>query len=396
MHTEHLNRNKVRLISYLSFVLGFLDGFLIYILSSYFSIVSGEQSVGVFYFIGYAVLLGVLFFLHPLIRKIGKARTLYLSLGLSILCCALLTRLPVSYVSAAILLVFIVATNLTWVAQDILLESFSKDQVSGRIRGLYLTIMSAGILGAPFLSTMTLARFDYSGVFFVLLVGYTVVFLVSLIGFRSDNAVPYRKPELFGALKKMLREKNLFRIYHISLAMEFFYAMMIVYTPLHLLSLGFSWKDIGIIFTFMLLPFVLLQYPLGILADKKLGEKELIIGSLAIVLVATATLPFLGGGILLPWIVFLFLTRVGIAGIEVLRDSYFYKQIDGDDMDIIAFFRTARPVANILAALIAVPLLLVLPFFAIFFIVALMLFSALITSFFLRDTISEQEILSKV
>lgn len=391
MHSEYLKKNKIRLISFISLLVGFLDAFFIYILSTYFSVVSGSVNVGIFYFLGYGVLLIVLFYLQPLIRFMGKARVLYLSLGASVLASALLSAAsePVVAIGAALLL--IIASNITWVALDILLESFSQDRVSGSIRGLYLTIMNAGLLVAPFLSLKTLDHYSYGGIFLVLVIGYSLVFVLALIGFRSDNKVFQEKLRLRFTIKKMLGERNLIRIYHISFAMECFYALMIVYTPIYLRSLGYSWDQMGIIFTIMLIPFVVLQYPLGILADRYFGEKEMLIGSIAIVTVATFILPFLPADNALIWAVALFMTRIGIAGIEVLRDSYFYKQIDGNDMDVIAFFRTTRPLANIVGALLSAVALLFLPLWSVFFIVATMLFFSFIQACFLTDTVSVRD-----
>ena len=185
----------------------------------------------------------------------------------------------------------------------------------------------------------------------------------------------------------MLENRNLFRIYHISFAMEFFYALMIVYTPLYLHSLGYSWADMGILFTVMLVPFVLLQYPLGVLSDRFFGEKEMLFGSIAIATLATATIPFLEVSTFVIWGGVLFMTRVGIAGIEILRDAYFYKQIDGNDMDIIAFFRTTRPLANMTAAILSAGILLFLPLSNVFFVVAVMLFFSLWSAYLLSDTL---------
>lgn len=391
MTEENLQKNKIRLISLISFIIGFLDAFFIYVLSTYFSVVSGVTNVGIFYFLGYGGVLITLFYLQPLIRFMGKARILYLSLGMSICAAAILAVVTNQWVTLGVALFLIVTTNVTWVALDILLESFSKDHVSGTIRGLYLTIMNAGLLIAPFLSLQTLDRFSYDGIFLVLVVGYALVFVIALFGFRKDNHVFQEKLRFRETVKKMMQERNLLRIYHISFAMEFFYALMIIYTPIYLRSLGFSWSDIGIIFTVMLIPFVLLQYPLGVLADRYFGEKEMLIGSIVIVMAATLVLPFLPAGNLAVWGTALFMTRVGIAGIEILRDSYFYKQIDGDNLDVIAFFRTARPLANIVAAILSTLMLLLFPVWSVFFIVALMLFLALIETLFLKDTESARE-----
>lgn len=394
MHNEHYSRKKVNLISFVSFVLGFLDAFLIYILSSYFSELTGNDNVGIFYLIAYSGVLFSLLYLQPLIRIIGKARTLYLCLGVAILASALLTQMSITWFSVGIVLIFMVATNVMWVVLDILLEGFSKDQFSGRIRGLHLTVMNGGLLAAPFLSTVALERFHFEGVFFILIIGYIAVFLIALIGFRNDNVVSQERMHFLQTFRKVLRESNISRIYFISFAMEFFYAMMIVYMPLYLLSLGFSWNAIGIIFTIMLIPFVLLQYPLGILADKRFGEKELLVGSLFIVFVATSIIGFLDLRSLWVWGAILFLSRVGVAGVEVLRDSYFYKQIDGDRMDLIAFFRTTRPVANILAAILAALMFVIFPLKSVFFVVAFILFISIFVAFTLKDTKSEREMSS--
>ncbi len=392
MHSESFNKGKVRLVSLISFFVGFLDAFFIYILSTYFSFVSQSESVGIFYLVSFSGVFLSLFYLQPLVRIIGKARILSLSLGMSIVAAALLAIASATWMLIGAALLLVIATNVTWVALDILLESFSQDRVSGSIRGLYLTIMNAGLLAAPFLSLKTLEKYDYSGIFFVLVVGYAIVFLIALLGFRNHNKVFQEKLQLRVTMRKMIVNRNLLRIYHISFALEFFYALMIVYTPIYLRLLGYSWSEIGVLFTVMLIPFVLLQYPLGILADRYLGEKELLFGSITIALLATGSLPFLSEATLVVWGAVLFATRVGIAGIEILRDSYFYKQIDGNDMDIIAFFRTARPLANIVAALISVVILFFFPLQSIFFVVALMLCFSLFQAYSLQDTQSMREV----
>ncbi len=391
MHKEYLNKKKVRLISLVSFLISFFDAFWIYTLSTYFSEFVQSDNVGIFYFLAFVGVLLSLFSLQSIIRKIGRARMLYFSLGLGILFSSLLTHFPPSWFTILLALLFIIINNIIWVSLDILLEGFSSDGMAGRIRGLHLTIVNAGFLIAPFLATYVLHSYQFEGIFFVLSVGYMIAFLISLLGFRNDNNLSNEGLKLFQTIKKMFKEANLFRIYFVSFAMEFFYAMMIIYTPIHLLNLGFSWNDIGIILTIMLIPFVLLQYPLGLLADKRLGEKELLLVSIMIVIVSTGYLPFIHTHSILVWGIALFVTRIGIAGIEVLRDAYFYKQIDGDDTDVIAFFRTSRPVANIIGTGIATFLLIFFPLQSVFFAIVVVMIIALIFVIFLDDTKGEDE-----
>jgi MFS-type transporter involved in bile tolerance (Atg22 family) len=142
----------------------------------------------------------------------------------------------------------------------------------------------------------------------------------------------------------------------------------------------------------MLIPFVLIQYPLGVLADRKTGEKEFLIGAIALAGLSTAFIPWIDAPDILLWCGILFMTRLGIAAIEVLRDSYFYKRIDGGDLDIIAFFRTSGPFSNIVAAIFIGLWLLFLPLSSVFLLPAFILLLALIPAFLLEDNVSEREV----
>lgn len=391
MHKENFNPNKIFFLSVVSFVLGFVDAFWMYTISTYFSEISGTNNVGIFYLIAFTGVFISLFYIQPIVSRIGRSRLLYFSLGLSILLLTFLTRLPPSWFSIALFLLFMVTNSIVWVALDILIEGFSSDGMAGRIRGLHLTIMNSGVLIAPFLASKVLDNFHFEGIFFVLGIGYMVVFLIALLSFRNDNITFHEHLKPWQTIQKMIREKNILYIYIISFALDFFYALMIVYTSLYLLSIGFSWTEIGIIFTIMLIPFVLLQYPLGAVADKRLGEKELLIVSIMIIIFSTASLPLIHSHNMWIWGAVLFLTRVGAAGIEILRDAYFYKQIDGDNTDLIAFFRTSRPVANILGAGIASLILVFLSLQSIFFVVVGVMIIALVATIFLEDTKGELE-----
>lgn len=182
------------------------------------------------------------------------------------------------------------------------------------------------------------------------------------------------------------------RIYWISFALEFFYALMIIYTPIYLLDLGMSWQQIGVIFTIMLVPFVLLQYPAGFLADKKTGEKELIIFAVVFMAFSTLSIFFFNSKSIFVWGAVLFATRIGAALVEILRDSYFYKQIDGRDVDIINFFRTATPFGYVFAALLSSLTLFFLPLKFVFVLIALVLFLSLYQAIKLKDNQSEKDI----
>jgi hypothetical protein len=89
------------------------------------------------------------------------------------------------------------------------------------------------------------------------------------------------------------------------------------------------------------------------------------------------------------------MTRIGAAIIEILRDSYFYKKIDGRDMDVISFFRTACSIGYISAAALSALLLVVFPMKYVFLLVAAATLAGLYPAFKLIDNKCEAELDAK-
>ncbi len=377
---------KVALVDIAVLIFGFIDTFYIYVASSYFADIIGSSNVGFFYLVSYIGSLVLFFCLQPIVRALGRARTLYLFLLLSLGLLALLTNTGPTYFSGVILLLFIITSSVLWVIFDILLEGFSDDSRTGSIRGLNLTMLNFGVLLAPFLATMTLETFDFHGVFLVMLILYIFLFLFCLIAFRHVTGTHLPKIAFWNAFALVLKEGDLWRSYLLSFALYFFYAVMIIYMPLYLLNHGFSFSEIGSLFTIMLIPFVLIQYPLGKLADIKYGEKEILVLSFIITLISVIVIALTETGSFWWWAGLLFVSRIGIAGVEIMKDTHFYRHISADEVDVISFFRTSLPVANIVVAALATGMLAFLPLVSVFYLTALVLFGALITSFFLVDS----------
>ncbi|MBU1778183.1 MFS transporter, partial [Patescibacteria group bacterium] len=282
--------------------------------------------------------------------------------------------------------------TLCLVELDVILESYSTDKKSGRIRGLHLTIMNTGFILGPLISTQLLRAYNFQAVFFAQFIIIFLAFIIAICNFRKVNHIFKPIISVSGLFKKILKRKNVIKIYCISLILEFFYFIMTVYMPIYLRSQGMDWKEIGIVFSFMLIPFVLLQYPTGFIADKKIGEKELIIASFLIMASATFSLYFIYSINIYVWAIILFITRIGASMLDVLRDSYFYKRIDGSDVDIIDFFKTSRPVGFIIASAISSILILFFPLKSVFILMAFIALSGLIPAFYLVDDKGEDEV----
>lgn len=130
----------------------------------------------------------------------------------------------------------------------------------------------------------------------------------------------------------------------------------------------------------MLLPFILLEFPLGKMSDRT-GEKKMLALGFLVSAVATFLIPFVKEPGIFLWMAILFFTRVGAAMIEVMSESYFFKSVSQEDDDEISFFRNTGPLSFIIAPVVAIPVLFLIPSFEYLFfvLVAIMLYGFFIT-----------------
>ena len=303
--------------------------------------------------------------------------------------------LPVASFDAVLVVGFLMLSYITWVEMDIILESFSMDKVSGRIRGLYLVAHSLGYMVGPIVSTQLLGKFGFPSVFLFGMLLNSIFFIVTLLHFRMMKAEMREVPGITKLMKKVMADKNLRGIYIVSTVLEIFYTLMVVYMPIYLLNQGLSWAQIGLIISLIHVPYLVLQYPAGMLADRKFGEKEMIIGSLLLLGLSTTYIYSIESPSFFVWLAVLMVTRVGASILEILRDSYFYKQVDAGDIDVIDFFRTASPVAFILGPMLASLILLFFSMQAVFIFTGMMMFLGILPAMGLVDNLSEEEIMIK-
>src|SRR5207249_2591358 len=138
--------------------------------------------------------------------------------------------------------------------------------------------------------------------------------------------------KLFATARK---HKKVIDIYLVNFLLQFFFSWMIIYTPIYLHEyVGFTWSQIAIIFSIMLLPFVILELPLGKIADRVLGEKELLVTGFSIMALTTAAMTFLHSANMVIWIGLLFISRIGAATVEIMSETYFFKQVSDIDVSL--------------------------------------------------------------
>jgi MFS family permease len=164
---------------------------------------------------------------------------------------------------------------------------------------------------------------------------------------------------------------------------------MVIYTPIYLsIYLGFSWKEIGFIFVIMLLPFLFMPINLGKYADQ-IGERKIIMFGFIIAALATLSLFFITEHSIFIWAFLLFFTRVGAASIEPMNDAYFFKHIKPENEEFISVYRSASPVAYLIAPLLALVIFYFVPAFNFIF---LILGALMLCGVYLASTIKKKDI----
>ncbi len=373
-HHERYDLAKIRFLNFSSFLLGLASSLVLYWESSYLKAATASENISKYFFVGYSVALILIFNWHRVIDKLNERRAYFISLAGKALVIAFLIWAPVNQTSAWMISLYMVFAVLTWVDLDILLEQSSKDNKTGRIRGLYLSLMNAGYFISPVLSGFLIFKLGFKVMFTASFFVMLMIIPLSIIKLDSKDKKNRQKSVKFISIVRNIKERKEIRtVYWISFLLEFFYASMIIYVPLVLIEKGFNAQSLGYVFSFMLLPFLLIQYPVGLGLDKGISFSK--ISAVAFFLMLFSSLGFfvIDQMSIIFWAALLFLGRFGAAAIEVIRDSYFYKCIDHKNIDLITFYRSLRPIAYITVSIIAAVVTDSFHFRAIFIIIPLVM-----------------------
>lgn len=372
----------------------FLAGFLFsiplaltsYVNSSYLKEYLSDGEIGIFYAIASVLAIICLIKMPKFLTRYGnKSIMLFCSL-LATIALLIIAFSKNYFLILSSFAIFFIATDLILASLDIFVEDFSKNISTGKIRGIYLTCVNLAWVIAQIISGSIIAKSSFTGIYifsslFIILMMLSFIFLLS--HFRDPK---YKKISLSKTIKFFWQNKKASKIYLISFTLRFFFAWMVIYTPIYLNHIiGFSWNEIGIIFSIMLLPFVLLTYPLGRLSDK-IGERKMLIIGFIIMAISTLLIPFLEIKSVLLFACVLFTTRVGAAIIEAMSEIYFFKIVDEENVDEISFFKNIYPLSFVVAPALGSLFLIFIPSVKyLFLILVLILLLGLLVSIRLRD-----------
>ena len=324
--------------------------------SSFLSMFADERTVGYIYMAGAAVSILGFLLIPSIIRKLGNySVTLWMVLIQILLFWGLTTSteplLTVFFFIMQTAVIAIIGLNL-----DIFLEVYTDNTNVGSVRGLYNTSLNASWVIAPLIGSMLInGNNNYHNTYVAGLFMLIPLFYLIYRNFPRFKDPNYQHFSPWQLAKHIYKNKNWDKLFAANLVLQTFYAWMVVYSPIYLNKvIGFSWEDIGIIIVVMLIPFVLIQYPLGKLADKKYGEKEMMIAGFIVMGLSTALLAFIHTNNIAVWAIAFFITRIGAATAEIMIETYFFKTVSTRDAAALGVFRITRPLSYFTGPLLSI------------------------------------------
>lgn len=385
-----LNKNHSRLtiLYFLGLLLAVSSALPAYIQSNFLGQFVAVKTVGWFFIIANLLSVFAILYFPGLIKKLSNyflTKTVLILYMTSLLGLILSTNAISALLSITLLTI---SSNLIWINMDILVESFSTNALTGKIRTIYFTFINAGWILSPVFTTYLIGKGEYTLAFLIaafLVIPFFFIFISQ--GKKLKDRVKYSKEPLSLTLKKIWINKNLRGILFIAFLLQLFFSSAVIYIPLYLFrDLGMGWEILGPIFSIMLIPFILIEIPAGIIADKYLGEKELLFLGFSILTICL----FLFYSIKTPtaglWLAVLFASRVGAALIEAMKEAYFFKIIDVEAVGYINIFRATTPLAYVVGSGLAVVTLLYFPLNYLFLFVAIIMLTGFAFTASLKDT----------
>ncbi len=349
-------RNKLLMVTYvMTFLFALHYAIPVYATSSYLHTYFNSSIVSAIYMIGsiLALIASV-----NIARSVKKFHTYGFTFGIAIAEMVIITIFGYTqniYLIPVFFVVHFVLQVLLNITLNIFIENFTIHARVGSVRGLFLAIFNLAILISPFIGGAILRYYSFSVLYTVsacMLIPY-LYFLHRYLHHMKEPA--YHQVNIIGAAKEAFRNKNLRAAMIGELVVQSFYATMVIYSPLYLSAIGIPLTSyMMIILPIALIPLVVLPYELGYLADKKFGEKEMLIIGLLILTVTTFLFVTVSTTALWVWALLLFVSRIGATFVETMSFSYYFKKVGVEDPSLTALFINMQGAGTLIVGTVGV------------------------------------------
>lgn len=351
-----------------------------YVNSTFLADIISEKYVGILYTLASIATLLLLSKSANILKFFGnkKLTLILLLINMSSLVGMITSSNP--YIIGTAFVVFVSTNTQILFCIDIFIQHFGDKATIGKNRGLYLTIINLAWISSPLLASFLITQEGGYKTIYIIAFITTMIMTVGLFfSVKTFKDKTYKKTPFLETYRFLKTNHHMLAITIINFILQFFYAWMVVYTPIYLYQhIGLGWGQIGIIFTIMLTPFVIFGLPIGILIDKyHIKKRTLLYIGFIIISISTLIIGFIASKSWIIWSSILFITRVGASIIETTSEIYFFSHIKEEEAYLLSVFRDMNPVAYIIAPLISTIIFIFLSFEYLFIILSIILLSGL-------------------
>lgn len=298
-----------------------------------------------------------------------------------------ITLLKIGYAGTAItLLVFTILTNIKQfiileffrafflVATGITLGLFIREYATlksiGQSEGRYFTVLNVGFLLGPLFGGLLASAYSFNTVFIIVAIQKIVILLLLIIEPLKESSIDHKKQHDFH-ISSYIKNKQLVLIYLMQFGLSIWFSLLYNFMPLYANENGFSAKLIGYILVMAVLPLIILEFPVGKLADIHGFKRYIFLGFIIIGILSMLTLPFNP-----MWtIALIILATLGAAFIEPLTEAYFFEEVKNRQKEesLYPVYKTSMETAHIVFPLIASTILLFFNFKTLFLITGIVM-----------------------
>ncbi len=385
-----VNTLSFGLVYFLSILFTFQSLLTAFNSSTYLERFTAPEFIGLIYATGAFFSLLLTFFYPVILGKIGNYRTTLVAAILLIVSLFLIGLAHSPLITILAFVVFQAISPLIYINLDVFIETLigTNEGLTGSRRGAVLALMSLAAFIAPLVMGQIIGEESnlHSTYYAAALVGVFLLIILT-VKFRCFIDPIYEEVKLKGFFTPWRKDRDLGTALTTQFLLQFFYTWAIIYFPLYLsTSLGFSWLEISYIIAAGLSAFVIFEYPIGLLADRYIGEKEMMALGFVILAIASSTFAYLNTPVIFTFMVVMFCSRIGASLVEVTTESYFFKKIKGHDANLISLFRLTRPLANLIGALAGFVTLYFLPLNLMFIVLGFIMALGAFLTLRLKDT----------
>ena len=361
--------NKINRMYLLSFLFTLHIALSVYVNSTFLTKIISEDYVGILYTTASIMTLILLARTVNLLKHFGNRKFILWALVINMISLVGMIVSKNPYVIGASFVALTTTNTLVIFSIDIFIEHFGNPETVGKNRGIYLTIVNLAYMLSPLITAFLITREGgYITIYLLSLIATMIMTIGLVFSVRHFDDKKYKKTPFLEAYNYLKTNHHMMAITMINFTLQFFYALMIVYTPIYLFShIGFGWDEIGVMFTIMLAPFVIFGLPIGVLVDKyHIKKRTLLYIGIVIMAISTFIISFITTKSIALWALILFMTRTGASITETTSEIYFFTHTGEEDTYLLSIFRDMTPVAYIIAPLIGTIVFLFLPFKYIF------------------------------